>query len=726
MAEEGLQITVGASLDRSTLAVFSQMADAAKRATAQVVSAETKASRDREREFQQVARMADRWQKEEVRGAERAAKAKVAAEKAAYKEMEQVMAKAAKGREMAEKQTHDAVIRQLKDEARERKRLGEEQSRFRDRQDAANNQRANAEQRFMGRAAGGFISNAAGIGSRALRFAAGVGMDYARGIGVETSFGSIVKKNADLETQAAVLSNSAYQPGAKGAAGIRQDPNALMNESFDIGTKTGTGANDVMAGMVQFTKITGDLETGRALMERLAVLSKATGTNLDDMAAAAANASNQLGDMPNKAEVLDKLMRQIAGQGKLGAVEISDLAKQMAKVAAFAQQIEGDAGKNIQTLGIIAQESRLKGGSASASIAATSVQAMFPALAQGSTHRKWLDAGIADPISKTTGMFRDPEELIVDALKKKGTDKTAFQELFGGSKSGKAVAGFQSIFLQARNNAEGTDAQRTEAGIKAVRDEFERLRGSMIRQQELQESFALAMGTSQSKAEQWNNQIQQATLEIQSQLLPALAGLAPKIVELAGAIAKVLKIVLPEDPTKDPLGGGSMGVGRALRSTKAAVASGEITQEELNQSKAIAEAYQKDIDAKRAGAGAKQHVGWKEAAYTGVAGEAGKLLTGNASAVEYAGLAGPIGWAGLAAYGAIGEGGKYKEGREREGRGDVQQADDAQILLNKLLDENKIVSAALQDGTLKVHIVKNDTKEGEGADEGVDAMPATP
>ena len=54
-------------------------------------------------------------------------------------------------------------------------------------------------------------------------------------------------------------------------------------------------------------------------------------------------------------------------QGKLGAVEVKDMAVQMAKLASRATEFGGKSDDTIAALGAIAQEARAKGGAANAS-----------------------------------------------------------------------------------------------------------------------------------------------------------------------------------------------------------------------------------------------------------------------------------------------------------------------------------------------------------------------
>ncbi|HMR80239.1 MAG TPA: hypothetical protein PKD61_34260, partial [Polyangiaceae bacterium] len=194
-----------------------------------------------------------------------------------------------------------------------------------------------------------------------------------RGAGVDFNLESDVSRSVDIQRTATRLSNSAYLPGAAGAAGVRQDPSSLMADATGISDrlKGTTTAGEVLAGQSAFVAKTGDLQTARAVTEDLAKLSAAYGSNLEDVVDAAGDVSSVLGNIPNKAEAINSIMKSVAAQGKLGAVEMSDLATQMAKLTSAAVSFEGDTGQNILKMTALTQFARSKGGAASATQAAT-------------------------------------------------------------------------------------------------------------------------------------------------------------------------------------------------------------------------------------------------------------------------------------------------------------------------------------------------------------------
>ncbi len=102
------------------------------------------------------------------------------------------------------------------------------------------------------------------------------------------------------------LSNAGYMQGDP-RNGQRVDPEELKKFAFEKGNATGMQANDVVGALGAFVSKTGDLKTGMEAFEKMAILARATGSDVTDMADAMADVSNNLGDVPNKAEVLNSV-----------------------------------------------------------------------------------------------------------------------------------------------------------------------------------------------------------------------------------------------------------------------------------------------------------------------------------------------------------------------------------------------------------------------------------
>lgn len=541
-----IKIRVGASLDAGALTIYQPLEKAAEKARKNIDRSLNEASKGTKKLERQAKSDADKLEHE----LESMANEMLRAEEKALDKRTKLALREAKKRVQAEK----AAAREIAKAAAEAGRAVSEGMHL-------------AEGRGFGRGFARFLSQrggaigigrraaisvsrggalAYGLGGRALSMAGDFAADYLHGLGLETSIGAHAAKAQDLTYQAQAITSAGYIRGASGAQGIQQDPKVILGELQAVGNATATSFNEVGDALRQFVAKTGDLETGRGIMMDLSKLAKATNTDLVDMAEASAEVSNHLGNIPDKAGAINAVMRVIAGQGKLGALEIKDFAAQMAKVAANAGKFEGGAQRNIGELGLLAQESKLRGGSASATQAATSVAAFARDFAKGTTLKHWTAAGLSPYTDKTKSTLRSPEELVAEALNYSKGDLTKLAQLFPNAMSMRAVQGFSAIYTEAG----GTHEDK----LRAVHEEFERLRHATLTQAEITRAFGEAMDTGKSRIQLANNRLQEMAGKINEAALPALAALAPAIEALivpAAGLAKTLAKFLGIDTAAD-------------------------------------------------------------------------------------------------------------------------------------------------------------------------------
>lgn len=380
--------------------------------------------------------------------------------------------------------------------------------------------------REAGRNAGGIArdaySTAVGLGRAGLR----VGGQIARGMGVDFDIGSNLATAMDLQRRATNLSNSAFQNGALGAAGIRQDPRALISEARTIGNATGFAAGDILGGQEQFTKKTGDLATAREITKELAVLAKASGTELDDMVSAAGDVGLALGDVPDKGAKIVQVMKSIAGQGKLGAVEISDLASQMAKVAANAPQFEGDVASNIVSLGALTQLARQKGGAATPQSASQSALSFANTLKTPQRVAAFEKEGIS--VYNSQGMMRDPFALVRESIQKAGSTPLRLKDMWKNVAGAKGVEALASDYRQAGGGA---------AGMAAVDAQIAKLKNAAMGEGEILESFTRRMADGDTKVQLFNNKMTEVAERVVPRFLVVMEKLAPSIEAAAETFA---------------------------------------------------------------------------------------------------------------------------------------------------------------------------------------------
>lgn len=533
MAE--IRIKVGAAVDASLRDAFRPLEDAARRSRKTI-------NDEAEKSGKEQTAAAERWARQRARIVENSAilAGKIAAKQAAEEKRQQdntIRALERAEREKtraAERESSNrrrAAERQYAEEVRAAERAAAQEERIASRNAAAQQRAHDRAIRSVGRAALGGAATALGFGAR-------VATSVARGAGLDFDVASHVARNTELEQRAVDLANSAYMPGTSGANGVRQNPADIIKEVRQTATATAFDPTKAMEGLQAFVGKTGDLETGRAVFKDLAVLSRATGTELQDMVSAAADVSTALGDTDNKGEKVAAVMRQIAGEGKLGAVEIKDLASQMAKIAANAPQFAGDVGENIALLGAFAQEARQRGGATSATMAATSVASMVNTLKTPARMNAFKAAGI-DVIDQQTKLIRNPQEILIEALKKKGNDVAGFKTLFANVQGARAVEGFASIYRRTYSQTSGDDATKQAAAIAAVNDEFDRLKKASLSLSEQSDSFKNAMSTTQSQAQILNNKLGEMAETLSGVVLGALKEFGPDIKALGSVVADV-------------------------------------------------------------------------------------------------------------------------------------------------------------------------------------------
>lgn len=387
--------------------------------------------------------------------------------------------------------------------------------------------------RTLGRGAGAVIRGGMGLAGSMLG-----------GAGIEVGLGHAIKGKIQREKLSTNLINSSLSgPEAENVSAADRKKRALdlSAHANNVGNMAAMDPNEVLEGMAKFVSKTGDLQSARDTVADLAILSRATGTNMGDMVDAAGDVAANLGDVPNKGQAIVNVMRAIAGQGKLGAVEVKDLAKQMAGLAAQAGQFAGDPAQTMGALGALAQESRQRGGSKSAAQAVTSVQSFVGTFSKGA-RRKELDSAFKSVGAKyenDQGQLLDPEEIIVNALKATKGDKAQMGKLFMDTRARSVTRGFETIYSQKGGG---------EAGEAAVREEFKRLKEASMGKGDTEEAFKASMDTMEAKAQLFQQRIDQIAGDLADKLIPAFLTLVPVIEKGVPVLNKFVEDVAKHGP----------------------------------------------------------------------------------------------------------------------------------------------------------------------------------
>jgi hypothetical protein len=523
-----IRIRVGAALDAQALRVFEPLERAGERARANIQKQLNAAGQSGAASARPILAAYQNLDRELEKEANKILKARERAERQANLEVK----RAAADYEKTEKQKTRAVER----EAARREAIVRRSSEMAGREAA---KQAALEMRLAERAArqGNFWSSGGGrigIGRRAgiavsrstaaLYGYGGAALSgLSRAFGINTDVSAMMQSGIGHQDLAQKIINSSPEFNTADMGSRQIASKGLLGLAQQTGNATATDTGDVLEGLEAFVAKTGDLGTARDMIGDISKLSRATGTSLKDMSNAAAEVSNNLGDVPDKGKAIYDVMKVIAGQGKLGAVEIKDLAAQMAKVATVAGRFEGSRAENIAILGSMAQEAKLRGGAASATQATTAVQNFGSMFSTKTVFKAWQKAGINPFTDKGHTTLRSPEEIVLEALKYSKGDQTRLATLFPNKIAGRAMEGFRQIYAEKGGG---------QAGLEEVDREFKRLAAGAMSDADVMNAFGAQMQTTKSKVQIFNNEMQQTAEKVQAALLPAFEELAPAVLGL--------------------------------------------------------------------------------------------------------------------------------------------------------------------------------------------------
>lgn len=345
-----------------------------------------------------------------------------------------------------------------------------------------------------------------------------------------------VSEEVDIVARASRLANQAGRPELK---------QQLAAESR--GNRGFTGA-ETLAGLESFVDITGDLDAARGIMGDLSKLALATGTNLDELAAAAGNAfiplKDQIADPEKRLKALRDTMATVAAQGAVGAVEIKDLATEMAGLAATANRFRGDPQEVLGLMGAMAQASRQRGGSSSAAEAVTSVARFSSDVIKTTGQKRLKKLGVNVFADKAKTQLKDPREIIIETLKATGGDLSKLTGIFG-ERGIRAVAGFSPVFTRA-------EARKKGSGEEAVRKEFDRLLKVQLSDDEVEKRFQSRIADPDIQLKEGMKEVNRAIATellpvVVKDLIPAFKELAPHLGSAAKQVARFVEF-MAENP----------------------------------------------------------------------------------------------------------------------------------------------------------------------------------
>jgi hypothetical protein len=492
-------------------------ARSAQRPISETAKLAERVAKDQERA---AARTAVASEKASKRAADAAAHAASATSKAADKSATaaaKAAEKAANAEVKAAKKAADAHSRALDHVAQIRSRHDQQQERLAARGAAATERAA---KRSSDRRSGA-------IGSLAKDGAIATVGGAAAALGV---VGAAARDGMRLQDASNRLSISARGAGEKGA-----DPTALRKE-FEAAVVDAPGikAADVAEATAGFVAKTGDLESGRKFAPTFATAASATGADVQDIANAAADISQKF-DIKG-VEEMQAALAALTFQGKKGAFELKDAASQFAKMSAAAERFglaKGSSG--LKTLGGLTQIARSATGSPEQ--AATAVEAMFRQLVGESKKLKAMGVEVFKPGTNNT-QTNDVRDVIVDSIAKAGGSLPKLQKIYG-EEGIRGISPLISTFNQTKNAATGTEAEKTAAGVAALRAALADAIDAPGDWAEVVKDAAQAQkGSSAQLDAAW----ERLKAQVADQVVPALGRIIPKLAGMEGMIEPAIVV----------------------------------------------------------------------------------------------------------------------------------------------------------------------------------------
>lgn len=420
--------------------------------------------------------------------------------------------------------------RQAQREERDRKKLQEQENRHREtlkssqakydeifqkRKDAIRESRA-AE--FKAGARGAFIGGSAAVVASTLGIA-----------------GSAARQSLALHEVSNRLSIS-----ARGAGEEAVDPAKLRKEFEQTAAKTpGISAMSIANAVQQFVTKTGRLDVARNSQDVFATVASATGSNVEDIAGAAADLFQKF-DITKMEDMADA-MAALAFQGKNGSFELKDAASQFARLSSAAARFGLDKGSGgVKTLGGLTQIAREATGSPEQ--AATAIEAMFRQFTSSEALKKLrkLDGGGVNPfVDKGQTKTKEIRGLLVETISKAGGNLEKLQGIFG-EEGIRAISPIITKFNQAKQAASvgGASAKdSTEAGAQAARDYLAKMIDAPGDYAELQRDAAQAQQDASAKL---SNAWEKIVAGLSEAAIPAIQSFVETIENSPGTIEALI------------------------------------------------------------------------------------------------------------------------------------------------------------------------------------------
>ncbi len=489
------------------------------------VRLESKLALLREKAAQQQAAREERVSLSRLSKEERA---KVASERKVAREIEREGKKAAREVEKERLAGERRVAREQKAAARE---LAREQK-------ASERERVALSRRVTGVTKQG-LNAPFGLAMGAGRMAAGV---IAGGLALGGSAGiyASVRSSGEAQKRAIALVNSTDGKVTEGQ---------LMSQSRLISEDTGIGRAEAIAGVAQFVSKTGDIETAMANWSLFGDIALATGSTIEDIAAAAADMSSKF-DIKS-VEDMRKAFAGLIQQGKDGSFELNNMAAEFPALGAVAKNFGLTGAGGLNQLGALAQIA--KESTKSPEMATTAIESFFNQLQAKNSD---LEKGSKFKIGKFSifRKFGDQQsgtkdlDVLIPELIDATRGNTGKQLKILDKEGTKAIASLNAIYNQTVVSTGGTQIEKRAAATEAVRSEIVRRIETNSDPAKIGEMKTRAQEGSWNKIERIVEQLRNAfgdqLLPVLEKAIPKFQTLIPTVVDLTDKFVKAAPAII--------------------------------------------------------------------------------------------------------------------------------------------------------------------------------------
>jgi hypothetical protein len=360
------------------------------------------------------------------------------------------------------------------------------------------------------------------------RGAMGVGREMASGMGVDLSVSGQMGKATSTNSAIVDAVNSGML--AKGKAGTPQEVTSTTAAVQDAGDKSKIAYESMANALKTYVERTGDLDEGKQMLSSMGDIAQATGSRVEDVAAAAGSMSKAMGNVPDKAAKIGELLSVISFQGAAGSVEMRQLAAQMPKVVANARIFESSTFTRQQAMGQLGAMAQFAvvGGAASASQATTSVQAFTDILEKTKGKKAaqikaeyGVDFAAERDERGEAKRYKSPEQIITEVMKGTNGSPEALAKIFGNVRGAKPALGLAQVYQ---------DAGGGKGGEQAIHEIFAEYAKGLTSEQ-VKQNADLKKASPAASAEELNNALTKIAMEAETQLLPSLIKLEPTLVK---------------------------------------------------------------------------------------------------------------------------------------------------------------------------------------------------